>query len=195
MRNFRLQRVTTTLFGLLLGFGASSVYAETQVTVEKNPKSGMLTWNAQDDGFSIQLIQLLPDFVRAVYAKHDLPAEQYNKIAGYCDFGTIIRNTSDKTLDYDVSEWRTVTSKGVTGKIKTKEQWTAEWRKAGINYTWSLLPGSGTFYAGDWQQGFTTIELPHGSSFDLIFKWKIDGVEHTGRINNLQCAPDTSRSQ
>jgi len=187
--------VTITLLGLLFGFGASSACAETKVTVEKNPNSGLLTWTAQDDGFSIQLIQLLPDFVRAVYAKHGLPAEHYNKIADYCDFGTIIRNTSDKTLDYDVSDWRTVSSEGVTGTIKTKEQWTAEWRKAGINYTWSLLPGAGTFYAGDWQQGFTTVKLPHGSSFDLIFKWKIEGVEHTGRINNLQCAADTTSSQ
>lgn len=189
------QRITTVLLGLLIGLGATSVCAKALVTVEKNPNSGMLAWTAEDDGFSIQLIQLLPDFVRAVYAKHGLPAKQYNEIAGYCDFGTIIRNTSGKTLDYDVRDWRTVSSEGVIGTIKPKEQWAREWRKAGINFSWTLLPGAGTFYAGDWQQGFTTVKLPHGGRFDLILKWKIDGVVHTGRIDNLQCAPDVTRTQ
>lgn len=193
MKNSQLS--PAILLGLLLGIGIASARADTQVAVEKNPNSGLLTWTAKDDGFSIQLIQLLPDFVRAVYAKHGLPAKQYDKIAGYCDFGTIIRNTSGKTLDYNVGDWRTVNDKGVIGTIKTKDQWAREWRKAGVNFSWTLLPGAGTFYAGDWQQGFTTVKLPHGSSFDLIFKWKIDGVEHTGRINQLHCAPDVTRTE
>jgi hypothetical protein len=40
------------------------------VSIHKNERSGLLTWTSEDNGFSIELIQLLPDFVRAVYAKH-----------------------------------------------------------------------------------------------------------------------------
>ncbi|MBI1423766.1 MAG: hypothetical protein GC149_09910 [Gammaproteobacteria bacterium] len=187
-----MKRITPTLLSLLIGMGSGGAYAKTQVTVEKNPKSGMLSWTATDDGLSIQLVQLLPDFVRAVYSKHGLPAKLYNEIAGYCDFGTIFRNTSGKTLDYDVRDWRAVTSAGALGKIKSKSEWAEEWRKAGIHFSWTLFPGAGTFYAGDWQQGFTTIKLPHGTRFDLILKWKIDGVMHTGRIHNMQCASDVT---
>ncbi|MEJ2347507.1 MAG: hypothetical protein P8090_19370 [Gammaproteobacteria bacterium] len=196
MRNTYLKRITPVLLGLLIGVGAAGgAFAKTHVTVHKNPKSGMLSWTATDDGLSIKLVQLLPDFVRAVYAKHDLPAKQYNEIAGYCDFGTILRNTSGKTMKYDVRDWRAVASGGAVGKIKPKSEWVAEWRKAGIHYTWTLFPDSGTFYAGDWQQGFTTIKLPHGTRFDLILKWKIDGVTHSGRIHNMQCAPDGTKTQ
>jgi len=190
MNNTHLKRITTTLFGLLIGVGAGGAYAKTQVTVEKNPKIGTLNWTATDDGLSIQLVQLLPDFVRAVYAKHGLPAKLYNEIGDYCVFGTIFRNTSGKTLDYDVRDWRAVSSAGVQGRIKPKSEWAEEWLKAGIHFSWTLFPGAGTFYAGDWQQGFTTIKLPHGTRFDLILKWNIDGVKHTGRIHNMQCASD-----
>jgi len=178
---------------LILVLGCTSASARTQVTIDKIPGSGLNSWSAVDDGFSIKLIQLLPDFVRAVYAKHGLPAEQYNEIGDYCVFGTIIKNTSGKTLDYDVSTWRTIDAKGTEGVIKTKSQWAEQWKKAGVNFSWTLLPGEGTFYPGDWQQGFTTVKLPHGSSFDLIFKWKIDGVEHIGKIHQLRCAADVTR--
>ena len=195
MKNIQLKRITTTLLGVLIGLGASGACAKTQVTVEKNPKIGTFSWTAVDDGLSIKLVQLLPDFVRAVYAKHGLPAKRYNEIAGYCDFGTILRNTSGKTLDYDVRDWRAVDHAGAVGRIKTKNQWAEEWRKAGIHFSWTLFPESGTFYAGDWQQGFTTIKLPHGTRFDLILKWKIDGVIHSGTIHNMQCASDITRTQ
>jgi len=73
--------------------------------------------------------------------------------------------------------------------VKTKTQWLEEWKKAGINFSWTLLPDSGEFDVGDWQQGFTTIELPRESEFDLIYKWTLDGVAHSGIINNMKCAP------
>jgi len=43
------------------------------VTIHKNEISGLLSWTADDDGFSLELIQLLPDFIRAIYAKHNFP--------------------------------------------------------------------------------------------------------------------------
>lgn len=188
-------RIPTYLVLLLLGLICANASAKTQVTIEKIPGSGLHSWSAVDDGFSIKLIQLLPDFVRAVYAKHGLPPKLYNEIGDYCVFGTIIKNTSGKTLDYDVGTWRTIDANGAKGVVKTKSQWAAQWKKAGVNFSWTLLPGEGTFYPGDWQQGFTTVKLPHGSSFDLIFKWKIDGVEHTGKIHQLRCAPDITRNK
>lgn len=173
----------------------SVVYAE-NVIIHKNETSGLLTWTVDDTGFRMELIQLLPDFVRAIYAKHNFPAEEVERAASYCVFGTILKNTSNQHLSYRVSNWRyqTKDGKGGYGKeqpVKTKTQWLDEWKKAGIIFSWTLLPDAGEFAVGDWQQGFTTINLPRESEFDLIYKWELDGVAHTGVLKNLKCAPET----
>lgn len=160
-----------------------------EVTVQKNDASGLLTWTSKDDGFSIELIQLLPDFVRAVYGKHGLPADEVERIAAYCDFGTIIQNTSQQQLSYRVSDWRYIDKNGKAYPVKTKAQWLEEWRKAGITFAWTLLPGNGDFGIGDWQQGFTTIQIDRNEKFDLVYTWTLDGKQHQGKIENMSCAP------
>jgi len=160
-----------------------------EVTVQKSNASGLLTWTSKDNGFSIQLIQLLPDFVRAVYDKHGLPADEVERIAAYCDFGTIIQNTSQQQLSYRVSDWRYIDKNGKAYPVKTKAQWLEEWRKAGIVFAWTLLPGNGDFGIGDWQQGFTTIQIDRNEKFDLVYTWTLDGKKHQGKIENMSCAP------
>ena len=161
------------------------------VTVHKNEASGLLTWTSEDKGFSIELIQLLPDFIRAIYAKHDFPKDEVERAASYCMFGTILKNTSDQHLSYRVKDWRYKTDDGKEYPVKTKTQWLDEWKKSGIVFSWTLLPDIGEFAVGDWQQGFTTIKLPRNTEFDLIYKWKLNGVAHTGVLENVKCAPES----
>jgi len=170
--------------GLLV---ARTVAAE--VSVHKNEMSGLLTWSAQNDGFQIELIQLVPDFVRAIYGKHGFPKKEIERIAAFCVFGTIVKNTSEQHLSYRVADWRYQTKDGKPQPVKTKTQWLDEWKKAGITFSWTLLPDIGEFSVGDWQQGFTTVALPRNTAFDLSIKWQLDGVEHTGKIENMRCAP------
>ncbi len=165
--------------------------AATEVSIHKNEISGLLTWTAVDDGFQIELIQLLPDFIRAIYAKHDFPKDEVERTASYCVFGTILKNTSEQHMSYRVSDWRYQTKDGQQHPVKTKSQWLKEWRKKGITFSWTLLPDVGEFSVGDWQQGFTTIKLPRETKFDLIYKWQLDGVMHSGILKDLQCAPET----
>ncbi|MEO8332026.1 MAG: hypothetical protein ABI479_06300 [Gallionella sp.] len=160
-----------------------------EVTIHKNDASGLLTWTAKDDGFSIELIQLNPDFVRAVYGKRDFSADEVERIAGYCVFGSIIQNTSQQPLSYRVADWRYVDKNGKTYPVKTKAQWLEEWRKVGITFAWTLLPESGDFGIGDWQQGFTTIQIDRNEKFDFIYTWTLAGEKHQGRIDNMSCAP------
>jgi hypothetical protein len=160
-----------------------------EVTIYKSNESGLLTWSSKDNGFSIELIQLNPDFVRAVYSNHGLPADEVERIAGYCVFGSIIQNTSQQQLSYRVADWRYVDKNGKSYPVKTKAQWLEEWSKAGITFAWTLLPESGDFGIGDWQQGFTTIKLGRNEKFDLIYTWTLDGEKHRGEIKNMSCAP------
>jgi hypothetical protein len=161
------------------------------VSIHKNETSGLLTWTAEDEGFSIELIQLLPDFIRAIYGKHDFPDEEIERAASYCMFGTILKNTSNQQMNYRVANWRYRTKDGKEHPVKTKTEWLQEWKKAGISFAWTLLPDEGEFSVGDWQQGFTTINLPRESEFDLIYKWELDGVPYSGVLENIKCAPES----
>jgi hypothetical protein len=163
----------------------------TKTSVTKNPDSGLLAYSVDDEGISIELIQLLPDFVRAVYTSHNLPKAEVEDIASYCVFGTILRNTSDGEMSYRVADWRSVGEDGIEQPIKTKTQWIEQWRRAGVTFSWTLLPDSGDFEVGDWQQGFTTVKMPRDSVFDLIYHWKLNGEDHVGRFENMRCAPET----
>jgi len=162
-----------------------------EVKVHKNENTGLLTWTVKDNGFQIELLQLLPDFIRAIYAKHHFPKDEIERAASYCIFGTILKNTSDQQMSYRVADWRYQTSDGKQYPVKTKTQWLEEWRNAGVTFSWTLLPDEGEFSVGDWQQGFTTIQLPRNTEFDMIFKWQLDGVEHTGTLENIKCAPES----
>ena len=170
----------------LLSFVAYS----NNLVIHKNENSGLLTWTADRDGFSIELIQLLPDFVRAIYAKHGFSDKELERIAGYCVFGTIIKNTSSFPLSYKVSDWVYKTN-NQTYQVKTKTQWLDEWRKAGITFSWTLLPDNGVFEIGDWQQGFTTIELGRNSKFDLTVEWEINEERYTNTLKNIICSPES----
>ncbi|GMR01226.1 MAG: hypothetical protein BMS9Abin19_0592 [Gammaproteobacteria bacterium] len=182
--------IKPVLLAVVLILVAAEV-AAVEISVHKNEISGLLTWTADDDGFKIELIQLLPDFVRAIYAKHNFPAEEVERVASYCVFGTILKNTSNQHLSYRVSDWRYRTKDGKQYPVKTKTQWLEEWRKAGITFSWTLLPDIGEFSVGDWQQGFTTIKLPRETVFDFIYKWQLDGIAHSGILENISCAPDS----
>lgn len=165
--------------------------AASNVSIHKNETTGLLTWTAQDTGFSIELIQLIPDFIRAIYGKHNFSPEEVERAASYCIFGTILKNTSEQHLSYRVKDWFYRTKDGKEYPVKTKTQWLEEWKKAGILFSWTLLPDMGEFAVGDWQQGFTTIKLARETEFDLIYSWQLDGVSHTGVLKNLKCAPES----
>ena len=189
MNNTRTSYLLALIFAASSGLAISAANGA-KITAQKNEASGLYSWVAESEGFSIELIQLLPDFVRAIYMKHDFPQAEVDEIAGYCVFGTIIKNTSDQTLTYDVADWHYTDKQGNRHPIKTKTQWLEQWRKAGVTFSWTLLPDKGTFYVGDWQQGFTTVKLPRESEFSLTYKWTLDNKAYTDTFEGLRCAPE-----
>ncbi len=158
-------------------------------SLHRNPDNGLYTWTSDGDGFSVELIQVVPDFIRAIYSKHNFPQHEIDEIASWCVYGSVIKNTSEKVLTYDVHDWYTIHD-GKRAPVKTKTQWLEQWRKAGVVFSWTLLPDQGEFYQGDWQQGFTTVKLPRGSTFDLVYIWTIDGERRQNTIKGLICPPE-----
>ncbi len=163
-----------------------------EVTTYTEGNSGLLAWKAQHPGFSLQFIQLMPDYVRAIYAARGLPKTVVEGMASYCVFGTIIKNEADTPLAYRVADWRYITGDNQTHPVKTKTQWLEEWQKLGVAFRWSLLPDDQSFAPGDWSQGFTTLPLPPGTTVNLQYSWSLAGKTHKATIEGLRCAPETA---
>jgi len=174
------------LCACLLASALSHAAGQTQI---RDPENGLLAWKKIDRGFSLELIQLLPEYVAAVYSSRGLPLAVVDSIRDYCVFGSVAQNQSGGTLDYRVADWRVVTPDGKQHRLKTKPEWVAEWKALGADFGWSILPAAMTFDTGDWAQGFTTVRLAPGSQFDLIYSWRHHGKRYRGKLENLVCAP------
>lgn len=172
------------LVTLLLPLGACS-----SVQRQVNPESGLSSWKTSGDALSLELLQVVPDYVRAVYSARGLPQAIVDAVSSYCVFGTILHNTTQQPLSYRVAEWRYITPDDVRHRIKTKSEWVSEWRDMGVAFRWSLLPDDQTYNVGDWGQGFTTIGLKPGDHFDLEYSWRQGDTTVTRTIREVQCAP------
>jgi hypothetical protein len=189
---FRPMKTLTAFTFLLLALVTgcdSTVEEKTNVVEEVNPVSGLSRWHTEDQDFSLELVQLTPDFVRAVYEAKGLPKEVIESVSSYCVFGTIVRNRADVPLSYNIADWRYVTADGKQHLAKAKSEWVSEWREMGIAFRWTLLTEAQTYQVGDWGQGFTTVELPHGTHFDLHYSWTQHDQIHTNIIRGMRCAP------
>jgi hypothetical protein len=147
------------------------------------------SWKAQHEGFSLELIQVLPDYVRAVYASRGLPETAIERLAAYCVFGTIVRNESDAALAWRLADWRFVGADGRELRIKPKSQWLEEWRQLGVAFRWTLLADEQVYEVGDWGQGFITLELSPSEAFDLHYNWTQNDKRYFGKIEQARCAP------
>jgi hypothetical protein len=78
--------------------------AADEVQVVLNPETGMLSWKVERDGLSLELLQVLPDFVRAPYAARGLPDELVEGVVKPFVFGTIAVKESDGLLSYRVAD-------------------------------------------------------------------------------------------
>jgi hypothetical protein len=164
--------------------------AEGAVEKHVNPDTGLFSWKSRGDALELEFIQVLPDYVRAVYSSRGLPQEIIDKVSGYCVFGTILHNRSDGPVAYRVADWRYITPDGERHRIRTKTEWVHEWRDMGVAFRWSMLPDDQTFEVGDWGQGFTTIGLAPGSRFDLEYSWRVNDSRFTRTIKGVECAPE-----
>lgn len=186
----RLAPFAMLLLVLVTGCDGSGV-EDGKVVEEVNPASGLSRWHTEGQDFSLELVPLTPDFVRAVYEAKGLPKEVIEAVSSYCVFGTIVRNRAAEALSYDTTDWRYVTADGVEHVAKPKSEWVSEWREMGIAFRWTLLPEAQTYQVGDWGQGFTTVRLPHGTAFDLHYSWMQHDKKHTAVIKGMRCAPAT----
>jgi len=177
---------------LLLGIFCLISY-QTPTLADEIPSTDNTTgspqWHSEQQGLSLTLVQLGSEYVSAVFAARGLPKDVVDDISTYCLFGTIIKNTSTKSLSAQLSDWRIVTREGKEHRLKLKEDWVKQWRAKGVGFRWLLLSDQQNFDDGDWIQGFTTVALPPGQRFDLYYSWKQQDKLFNNTIKGMSCAP------
>ncbi len=180
-----MSRLLCFLFLACLAFSA---FADAKHSIDDT--SGRSKWQVEEQGFNLTLTQLDTDYVSAVFAARGLPKDVVADISTYCLFGTIIKNTSNTTLNSQLSNWRAVTDDAKPHKLKLKAQWVKQWSAKGVGFRWLLLADKQHFDDGDWIQGFITVALPAGQIFDLNYSWRHQDKQFNNTIKGMRCASD-----
>jgi len=176
--------------------------AAAEVARSVDGKTGLAKWSFTAGDVEIELIQRLPDQTRGFFQARNFPADVADEIAGNCIFQTIIRNRSasgaGRPVAIDLETWR-IRHEHAEGGVKLKESWLASWPEATVSqaarlaFQWALFPTRQEFLPGDYNWGMTAYGLPAGSVFDLLVVWKSGGVEDSGWIRGIECAPDVEK--
>jgi hypothetical protein len=157
----------------------------------ENHQTGLWIYSNNQDGFSIELIQLHGEYITAVFGSRGFTPEMLDRLGEYCFYGTVVRNTSGRTIGMKVRDWFARTTDGQNQPLKTKSDWIEDWTKAGVPFKWLMLGDDVTFAPDDWLQGYSSVRLPRGSHFDLHYSWTLEGQRHDAILENIECPPNT----
>ena len=165
---------------------------------DRDPTTGLETWQSQGKGVSFSFTQLLPDQSRAYFQGRGFQPANAELVAVACVFQTVIRNRADAVapVDLDLSGWRVIRMQGNTRPPRLEADWQREWERCQVAgpartaFRWSLFPTRQSFQPGDWNMGMVTFNLPPGERFDLELTWRQDGKPRRLVFNALRCAPD-----
>ncbi|WP_455200135.1 hypothetical protein [Kaarinaea lacus] len=187
------------LISILCLLPVTQVSAEGKVLRGVDEDAQLPFWEWRSDTVSLRLVQRLPDQTRAFFVARGFNKEHAERIAQSCIFQTVYKNvasaTSQRIIKYDLTKWK-ITSNGKVQSLKTREVWEQEWNEAKvpasakIAFSWSLIPTQQSYQPQDYNWGMTSYNLPPGTRFDLKMVWTQQGIEHSGIIRNIECAPD-----
>jgi hypothetical protein len=155
--------------------------------------TGLSTWEVDNMGVHLRLTQISPDQARAFMQARGLDGKSVEEFALTCVYMTVLRNDGKQPIDYRLADWRYVLENKTAKSMLTKHEWLARWqprklaKPVRLAFEWSQFPVEQTFSPGDWNQGMTTFELPPGSRFDVLYRWRQNGKPYEGRLQNVQC--------
>ncbi len=173
-----------------------AIAADSRATIQHtvDQKTNIETWQLQDDGVEVLLIQISPDQARGFFLARGFNRVDVDYYAASCVFATVVKNQSSAPISYRLADWRYAKPGGAPRKLKLKEDWLREWKQRGVSqsariaFEWSQHPDAQTLEPNDWNQGMTTYQVPHGSRFDLIVKWKRGAKNYEDTIRSIRCA-------
>lgn len=177
----------------------SQVSAKGKVLTGVDEDAQLPFWEWRSDTVSLRLVQRLPDQTRAFFMGRGFSKDHAERIAQSCIFQTVYKNVSpaesQRVFKYDLRKWQVIRN-GKAQSLKLREVWEQEWIEAKVSssakiaFSWSLIPTQQNYQPQDYNWGMTSYNLPPGTKFDLKMVWTQDGVERTGLIKGVECAPD-----
>jgi len=191
-----LSRVLAQALSVVAFIAIPAIAADSRATIQHtvDQKTNIETWQLQDDGVEVLLIQISPDQARGFFLARGFNRVDVDYYAASCVFATVVKNQSSAPISYRLADWRYAKPGGAARKLKLKEDWLREWKQRGVSqsariaFEWSQHPDAQTLEPNDWNQGMTTYQVPHGSRFDLIVKWKRGARNYEDTIRSIRCA-------
>jgi hypothetical protein len=159
-------------------------------------ETGLATWQTETAGIQVRLTQISPDQVRSFYQARGFSPQTAERYASECVFMTVVRNIGDTTIQHRLADWRYEVAGQPPRAIRGKTDWERLWKRQGVSesariaFTWAQFPAIQAFAPGDWNQGMTAYNVPHGSHFDLSFVWQAGGKTHSGKLEQVRCADE-----
>jgi len=180
----------------LLAAWSSASIAGTDFSVDV--ETGLATWQAESGAIQVRLTQISPDQARGFYQARGFSATAAERYAAECIFMTVVRNIGETPIQHRLADWRYEPAGQPPRAIRSKVEWERIWKRQGVNeaariaFNWAQFPAAQTFAPGDWNQGMTTYSVPRDGQFDLRFVWRADGKTHSGKLEQVRCANETS---
>ncbi|MBW8305877.1 MAG: hypothetical protein K0M46_03275, partial [Thiobacillus sp.] len=149
-------------------------------------------------GSPARLTQTPPPQGPAFYPARGFSPEAAERYARECVFMTVVRNIGERPIQHNLANWRYVSANQPPHSIRSKVAWEHLWKRQGvaesarIAFTWAQFPATQTFAPDDWNQGMTAYSVPRDVPFDLRFVWHAGGKPHSGKLEQLRCADETS---
>lgn len=147
--------------------------------------------------FTLRLAPRTPNQMAAFYEARGFPGFAIDEIKKACFITVGLRNNSDTTVWFDLSNWRFTTSKGPLRRI-LREDWKKRWNELGLEerfqstFRWTLAPEQLDFHPNEREGG--NITLPRIDEPMTITGEIYVGNQKTNlyqvKFENISCAKD-----
>jgi hypothetical protein len=147
------------------------------------------------NGVVFSIIPIPTSRLKAFYAGRGFSEKQIEPYAKTCVFTTFLRNDDAKgTIHFVRKNWMAI-SKAKVYHIRNNDYWFRKFQKTKVKMSSKIAFELGQIpeeqsYApgGDWNEGMLSVDLPHGSKFDIKINWDIKGKRYELTIKNITCA-------
>lgn len=153
--------------------------------------------NAQEitkDNVNFTIRQIPTPAVKAFYIGRGFSVEQIKPYSDTCVYTTTLRNDkTDKEIHYLREDWYASVNKK-QHPVKTNDYWKKQFDKSKISpaswiaFRLSQMPEEQVYGAnGGWNQGILSVNVPHGTTFDLSITWDEKGKQNELTLQGVKC--------